>query len=627
MGVDSMGAKALTLPGVIVKRLWPMPLATAFAPAAAGTIDLMVFSALLVLTAAFGRPFSKLGVSGAHVFVTEIALIVTLVLAARRCGIRGVAHRIRDRLPLVPLLVFWLAGAVALARGLHSYGVSATTHDVGLVEYSIVLPIVAIAADTRAKLTILVNVLLASGIVSALVFVVVYFASPHGPLGLDVNPSSAIGLYIAGFLLLFAARGIHGVRWTRLEIAAGAFAIGALLLLMLLVTRSVLLALVAAVVVLAALAPRRRTLIASAAVIAIGVSVAAAVGLERLHIGAVTTVAAAAPVYVRASPNFIADDELAAFNGGTLVRGDAHAGRFSREIVLHGTPYFELPALHGLHRGKSYELSFWLKPLEPARTFGRVGDTSGYHWGQRSWVVAGRERWQHIKTTLVATKRAERIVVYVDSGAQRVLIDELRVTRPGTSVATARPTPITHARPPQSQPALVATIGDSFSNSESGTGAYANQSWRLAFWRYMLRQTVKSPVFGVGFGKPANFRWHGTLYDARRDDPSDPNNVTGPHNSFVNLFYRTGVVGAGAFVALVAVALWRVRRGLMLRPSYAERSRIVGLTALFVFAVVIASLNVALEGPFMSLFFWTILGLLFAAPSLAGETAARTAKD
>jgi hypothetical protein len=38
------------------------------------------------------------------------------------------------------------------------------------------------------------------------------------------------------------------------------------------------------------------------------------------------------------------------------------------------------------------------------------------------------------------------------------------------------------------------------------------------------------------------------------------------------------------------------------------------LASVFAFIVVVASFNVALEGPYMGTFFWTVLGLLLVVP-------------
>src|SRR5213595_3932560 len=68
------------------------------------TPDLALFSALLVVAAACGRPFAKLNLGSLPIYPTELALVATLILLVRRVGLRGVVHRVRD-VPLAVLAV------------------------------------------------------------------------------------------------------------------------------------------------------------------------------------------------------------------------------------------------------------------------------------------------------------------------------------------------------------------------------------------------------------------------------------------------------------------------------------------------------------------------------------------
>jgi hypothetical protein len=146
----------------------------------------------------------------------------------------------------------------------------------------------------------------------------------------------------------------------------------------------------------------------------------------------------------------------------------------------------------------------------------------------------------------------------------------------------------------------------------------SNASWRLAIWKYDLKEGAKQPVFGVGYGRPTNFHWGGHVYDGRKGNGTNED-VSGPHNSFVNIFFRMGVLGALSLLALVALAAVRVwpwvRSG---DAPTEERATLVALAAMLVFTTGVAAINVSLEGPFMGIFFWTILGLLLVLPKLYG---------
>jgi O-antigen ligase len=164
-----------------------------------------------------------------------------------------------------------------------------------------------------------------------------------------------------------------------------------------------------------------------------------------------------------------------------------------------------------------------------------------------------------------------------------------------------------------STPTLTAAIRESF-DPASVSGMNANVRWRLAYWKFIVQESAHRPLLGTGFGHAANFRWSNILYDARRGAAADPNDVTPPHNSFLNVLFRTGLVGFVPLIALIGVAIWRTARELRRPLALERRALLVGFASLLAYALVIANFNVALEGPYMGMFFWTILAVLLLAP-------------
>ncbi len=143
----------------------------------------------------------------------------------------------------------------------------------------------------------------------------------------------------------------------------------------------------------------------------------------------------------------------------------------------------------------------------------------------------------------------------------------------------------------------------------------ANVRWRLAYWQELLSRVPSNPLLGVGFGRPAAFTWSGVKYDYRDDDPNTSFNVAGPHNSFVDWIYRLGVP---AFLALALILFlgvrnaWRGIRSGALDPR--RRTMLVSLAAWLGGAIVVTGFNVALTGPFLSIFFWAPLAMLLLWP-------------
>jgi len=138
----------------------------------------------------------------------------------------------------------------------------------------------------------------------------------------------------------------------------------------------------------------------------------------------------------------------------------------------------------------------------------------------------------------------------------------------------------------------------------SDSNAAANASWRTEFWRHDLRAVAHHPVTGVGFGPPADFcfKQNGECWDTR--ESHDPTQISGPHNGYIDVFYRMGLPGLLLLLGLIWSAL---RAGRSALPDETAR---IGI-ALLLFAAVTAFFSVALEGPYMGVPFWALIGMLW----------------
>ena len=143
----------------------------------------------------------------------------------------------------------------------------------------------------------------------------------------------------------------------------------------------------------------------------------------------------------------------------------------------------------------------------------------------------------------------------------------------------------------------------------------ANSEWRLEYWSYELSAVARDPL-GKGFGPGSNFcsSVSGQCEDTRLTRAKS--DVTGPHNSFVNITYRAGVQGILVLLALLGAIVapaWRVMR----RTGDSEIRRTMVLLA---FVAGTACFSVALENPYMGLPFWILLGLLVVLTRSATAT-------
>lgn len=242
-------------------------------------IDVWILGALLALTATFGRGFSTIGFSGPSIYVTEVAIVVCAVLAARRLGLSGLAEAFA-RLPLVPLLVFWLAAAVAVVSGLLDYGLGDTLEDIGLGEYSILLPLTVAVASSPERAILLAKILVGGLIAGTCVYGVsdlsVRLFGAEGTF-FDVQEIT-FGLYMSLLVAFVGGRIAAAAPTSRLVIAcAGA----AMVLVFLSNARGVWISVGVGLATITAFAPAgRRLRFGVGSVVAIACAFALALGIQ-----------------------------------------------------------------------------------------------------------------------------------------------------------------------------------------------------------------------------------------------------------------------------------------------------------------------------------------------------------
>jgi O-antigen ligase len=120
-----------------------------------------------------------------------------------------------------------------------------------------------------------------------------------------------------------------------------------------------------------------------------------------------------------------------------------------------------------------------------------------------------------------------------------------------------------------------------------------------------LSRSVDSPLFGSGFDP-----YPPDLVPPKSTKKDDP--FLGPHNSFVALGYRLGIVPLVVLLFLLGALL---RRGFYTSVHAASRhyrAICAALTAIVVYSGVASAFNVFLEAPYAGPLFWTAVGLLAA---------------
>jgi O-antigen ligase len=129
-----------------------------------------------------------------------------------------------------------------------------------------------------------------------------------------------------------------------------------------------------------------------------------------------------------------------------------------------------------------------------------------------------------------------------------------------------------------------------------------NARFRLSFWDQAMRESIRSPVYGAGFDPyPANIVPPETV-------ASDP--FPAPHNSFVAIAYRIGIIPFVIVLALLGTLIAKGFRASRERELPLDRAVCSALTAVVVYAGITSAFNVFLEAPYAGPLFWTSVGLL-----------------
>jgi hypothetical protein len=143
------------------------------------------------------------------------------------------------------------------------------------------------------------------------------------------------------------------------------------------------------------------------------------------------------------------------------------------------------------------------------------------------------------------------------------------------------------------------------------------EEWRKMWWRDIVNYTLHGPYFWTGKGFGIN------LADADGFQVIAPDSgaplLRSPHNAHMTILARAGVPGLALWCVLIGSWLLAVGNRLGTARLAAEPvwARLFAfLLCFWVTMLVAASFDVALEGPMMGVWFWTIYGIGIAAAVL-----------
>jgi hypothetical protein len=148
--------------------------------------------------------------------------------------------------------------------------------------------------------------------------------------------------------------------------------------------------------------------------------------------------------------------------------------------------------------------------------------------------------------------------------------------------------------------------------------AYNNILFRYFIWLDMTEEFVreKPVLFGFSFGRPQRSKSLEILNWGFGDWSRD--GWIAPHNSYLHLIYRGGLVGLG----LIVVTLLLLVRMLLV---FASVRLLTGawLVSALVFGLVASNFSVFLELPYTAIPFWFLFGLTWAFASFVRKGSAQ----
>ncbi|MDO8675157.1 MAG: O-antigen ligase family protein [Candidatus Omnitrophota bacterium] len=200
------------------------------------------------------------------------------------------------------------------------------------------------------------------------------------------------------------------------------------------------------------------------------------------------------------------------------------------------------------------------------------------------------------------------VALYNDNAALKIQrtpaapAPQQQMVSPPASVPVAAPAPQRQTSSASTEPTGPVAAQQIY---RSLADAQGNAVFRLLIWRDMFEELKEHPLRGVGFGKPQRspsleiMNWG--FGDWNRDGW-----IT-PHNVYLHMIYRLGIVGALVIVVLFGVVFYLTKNFILLRSKDG-----ILLVSILIYWLMACNSLVILELPHYAIPFWTLMGLTLA---------------
>jgi len=139
-----------------------------------------------------------------------------------------------------------------------------------------------------------------------------------------------------------------------------------------------------------------------------------------------------------------------------------------------------------------------------------------------------------------------------------------------------------------------------------------NAKWRIILWKDIIQKSMKKPILGYGFGMLYN---NETLKNMGWEYGADVGFLD-PHNSYLSILYRTGIVGLLIFLLFIVSFFIKMIKFLRSCQDLAISAYMISVLSTIIFILVISFFMVVLEGPFLGIFLWVFIGLALSLTNI-----------
>ena len=139
-----------------------------------------------------------------------------------------------------------------------------------------------------------------------------------------------------------------------------------------------------------------------------------------------------------------------------------------------------------------------------------------------------------------------------------------------------------------------------------------NAKWRIILWKDIIQKSMNKPILGYGFGMLYNNETLKNMGWQYGDDVG----FLDPHNSYLSILYRTGIVGLLIFLLFIISFFIKMIKFLRCCQDLAISVYMISVLSTIIFILVTSFFMVVLEGPFLGIFLWVFIGLALSLKNI-----------